>query len=370
MPAGCRRPPQPRRGPCARSPTATARSPSRGARSPCRRRPPGSRSSTRVTGTCSPTGPWSTTPGSACCRAWCSSGLRRDGDIEIVAHDARTGAERWRHQDSPAPSTSVPAGSWSFDTAGDVVAYPDGDTADGALRGAARSSARTCQAVRGETLVHRSRDRPAGPAVRGRRTRGPDGRRRRSSPRDADPARDRVLLGRLLHADRRRRERARPRADLARQAVRVGRGDRPAAGGTGTSRGSGSTRSWCGAGSSCAASTSVVALDGRTGDQLWEARRRPARTRVCSTDGQDLLVRLDHHRHHRAGRPDGVRLRDRRGHQTVRATRGDRRARDVPGAAPGLLADVRGGRRPAVTGRVQSRHGARWRHAGGRAARR
>ena len=32
-------------------------------------------------------------------------GVRRDGDIAIVAHDARAGAERWRHEDSPALSS-------------------------------------------------------------------------------------------------------------------------------------------------------------------------------------------------------------------------------------------------------------------------
>ena len=106
-------------------------------------------------------------------------GLRRDGDVEIVAHDARTGAERWRHQDSPAPNTSVPASSWSFDTAGDVVAYRDGDrltvlSADGEV-------VRTdLQSRAGRAPRHRSRDWPADTASADP-DRGPDRGRRRSS---------------------------------------------------------------------------------------------------------------------------------------------------------------------------------------------
>ena len=198
-------------------------------------------------------------------------GLRRDGDIEIVAHDARTGAERWRHQDSPALSTSVPAGSWSFATAGDVVAYPDGDTADGALRGrrgrphgpARPRGARPSSPISGTGL-------PALPS-RATRRRGDLtetttllAARRRPRPRPRAPRSPPV------DADRRRRERARPRADVARQAVRVGRGDRPAEVGPGP-RGVGFDALVVRGRVFLCASTSVVALDGRTGDQVWEA---------------------------------------------------------------------------------------------------
>ena len=65
--------------------------------------------------------------------------------------------------------------------------------------------------------------------------------------------------------------------------------------GTVTSRAPGSARSWCAAASSCAASTSVVALDGRTGEQVWEAESPACSYSGLLTDGQDLLVgSIDH----------------------------------------------------------------------------
>jgi outer membrane protein assembly factor BamB len=213
-------------------------------------------------------------------------GLRRDGDIEIVAHDARTGVERWRHQDSPAPNTSVPASSWSFDAAGDVAAYLDGDrltvlSADGEV-------VRTdLQAPRGENLVT---DPGTGlPTLPLRSQTGDLTGTTTLLARDADPTRDRVLRGRLLpltvddgsvpglvltSQDKLYawdEESGRPRWDS----------DLGGAGfGALVVRG----RVYlCGP-------TSVVALDGRTGDTVWETEAPACSYSGLLTDGQDLLV--------------------------------------------------------------------------------
>ena len=234
-------------------------------------------------------------------------GLRRDGDIEIVAHDARTGVERWRHHDSPAPNTSVPAASWSFATAGDVVAYADGDALT--VLSASGEVVRTdLQGAQGETLYT---DPGTGlPALPSSST---DGVHLTETTtllaRDADPARDRELLGRILP-------------------LTVDDGSVP--GLVLTSR------------------DKLYAWDLETGRPRWDrdlsvrgrrARgagprlpvrgaldhraRRPYRGPAVGDRCTVLLVRgpgdrrsgppgeLDHHRNHRAGRSDGVRLRDR-----------------------------------------------------------
>ena len=213
-------------------------------------------------------------------------GLRRDGDIEIVAHDARTGVERWRHDASPAPNTSVPAASWSFVTAGDVVAYADGDALT--VLSASGEVVRTdLQGARGETLYT---DPGTGlPALPSSST---DGVHLTDTTtllaRDADPARDRELLGRILpltvddgsvpglvltSRDKLYAwdlETGRPRWD---RDLSVGDDALVVRGRV----------FLCGA-------LSIIALDGRTGDPLWETDAPSCSYAGLATDGQDLLV--------------------------------------------------------------------------------
>ena len=95
----------------------------------------------------------------------------------------------------------------------------------------------------------------------------------------------------------------------------------------------GSTRSSYGAGCTCASSTSVVALDGRTGDLVWEAEAPSCSYSGLATDGRDLLVRSITTGTTGPGGMTGYDFGTGAGHPTVRAARGDRRARDVPGAS-------------------------------------
>ena len=294
-------------------------------------------------------------------------GLRRDGDIEIVAHDARTGAELWRHQDSPAPNTSVPASSWSFDTAGDVVAYLDGDrltvlSADGEV-------VRTdLQAARGESLVT---DPGTGlPTLPLRTQTGDLTGTTTLLARDADPARDRVLLGRVLQltvddgsvpglvlTSRDKlyawdEETGRPRWD--RDLAGVGFGALVVRG-----------RVFL-----CSA-TSLVALDGRTGEQVWEAEAPSCSYSGLLTDGQDLLVGSI-----TTGTtgPGGLTGYDFATGEVTRRFGYPAGLVQLGTFQEHLLGYSRTFEEVVVlrvTGRqVQSRHGARWRHAGGRAARR
>ena len=213
-------------------------------------------------------------------------GLRRDGDIEIVAHDARTGVERWRHQDSPAPNTSVPASSWSFDTAGDVAAYLDGDrltvlSADGEV-------VRTdLESPRGENLV--AAPGTGLPALPLRTQTGDLTGTTTLLARDADPARDRELRGRLLEltVD----DGSVPGLVLTSQDKLYAWDEE-----SGRPRWE---RDLTGAGFDAlvvrgrvflCSSTSVVALDGRTGEQVWEAESPACSYSGLLTDGQDLLV--------------------------------------------------------------------------------
>ena len=214
-------------------------------------------------------------------------GLRRDEDIEIVAHDARTGAELWRHEDSPADNLARPTGSWSFSTAGEVAAYLDVDRLT--VLSASGEVVRTdLQSVRGETLyTDLGTGLPALPRA------STDGEALTESTTllapDADPARDRVLLGRVLQvtvddgsvpglvlSSRDRLyawdlETGRPRwdRDLAAVAsnVLVVRGHVFVCG-----------------------PTSVIALDGRSGEPVWESDAASCSYAGVATDGQDLLV--------------------------------------------------------------------------------
>ena len=260
----------------------------------------------------------------------------------------------------------LPAGFWSVVTAGELVAYPDGDTltvlsADGEV-------VRTdLPGARGWTLSTDLRTGlPVLPAASSDVAETTETTTLLAG--DADPDRDRVLLGRLVDVtvddgslpglvltSREKlyawdEETGRPRWERDLEAgfdALVVRG-----------------RVYL------CSSTSVVALDGRTGDLVWEAEAPSCSYSGLATDGRDLLVRSITTGTAGLGGMTGYDFGTSTGDQTVRAARGDRRARDVPGPAPGLLADVRGGRRPAVIRAVQSRHGAPERHAGGRAARR
>ena len=240
---------------------------------------------------------------SACCRAWCSSVSGGTGTSRSSRTTPAPGSSAGATRTRLPGAGPVPAGSWSFATAGDVVAYRDGDRLT--VLSASGEVVRTdLQAVPGETLYT---DLGTGlPALPSRPADSGDLTARTTLlARDADPARDRVLLGRILRSDRRRRERARPRADLGATSCTRGTRRPAAAGGTATSRGTGSTRSWCGAASSCAAGRRSSRSTADAGSRCGRPRRRPATYSGLTTDGQDLLVRLDHHRHHRAGRLTG-----------------------------------------------------------------
>lgn len=213
-------------------------------------------------------------------------GLRRDGHVEIVAHDARTGAERWRHEDSPAGSPSRPAGSWLFVAAGDVVAYPDGDSLT--VLSASGDVVRTDLPAPGREILvtDPGTGLPALPAQLSE-----DGDTTSTTTllaRDADPAGDRVLAGRLLSpavddgsvpglvlTTRDRlyawdEETGRPRWN---REVRAGYDALVVRG-----------RVYV-----CDAA-SVVALDGRTGRTVWEAEAPSCFYSGLTTDGQSLLM--------------------------------------------------------------------------------
>ena len=240
-----------------------------------------------------------------------------------MAHDARTGVERWRHEDS-APGPSEPVGSWSFGTAGDVVAYSDGDrltvlSATGAVvrTDLPNPRARSLATDAGTGL-------PALPAL------SIDGQETTETTtllaRDADPARDRVLLGRIV--DLTVDDGSLPglvltaRDKLYAWDVETGapRWDRdlPAGNDALVVRG----RVYLCSG------TSIVALDAPFGGGGLGGRRSVvlvlgARDRRAGHPGDGA--------HHlaRAGRHDGVRLRDRRADQTLRFPEGVVERRDV-----------------------------------------
>lgn len=209
-------------------------------------------------------------------------GLRREGDVEIVAHDARTGAERWRHRDTPAPNTSQPTLSWSFDTAGDVVAYADGEHL-------------TVLSAAGEVVRTDLRSAPAGTLSTDPATGLPilwslssDGSATTLLARDADPARDRLLLGRLVH---------RTVDDGSVPGLVLTAGDRLYAWDEDTGRARWDTELLAGFTALIARgrvvvcdSTEVVALDGDTGEEQWRAEAPGCSFSGLATDGRDVLV--------------------------------------------------------------------------------
>lgn len=213
-------------------------------------------------------------------------GLRRDGNVEIVAHDARTGTERWRHEDSPAGNTSQPAGSWTFVAAGDVVGYPDGDSLT--VLSAGGEVVRTDLPAPGrETLAtDPGTGLPVLPAPL-----VDDGDTTSTTTllaRDADPARDRVLLGRIIRMTVDDGSvpglvlTTRDRLYAWDEDTGRPRWDRDLRGGYGALVVRGRVY--------LCTPTSVVALDGRYGDTVWESEAPSCSYSGLTTDGQDLLM--------------------------------------------------------------------------------
>lgn len=212
-------------------------------------------------------------------------GLRRDGRIEVVAHDARTGAERWRHAPDPG-GPAEPAGSWSFGAAGELVAYGDGDHL-------------TVLSSTG-TVVRTDLPNPAGhdlgpdlgtglPALPTVSSDGQDTTETTTLlARDADPARDRVLVGRIVHLAVDDGSvpglvlTSRDRLYAWDQESGAPRWDRDLAAGYDALVVRGRVYL-------CSAS-SIVALDGRTGEPEWEADAPSCPYSGLATDGQDVLV--------------------------------------------------------------------------------
>ncbi|KQR08245.1 PQQ-binding-like beta-propeller repeat protein [Cellulomonas sp. Leaf334] len=209
---------------------------------------------------------------------------RKDGDaLEIVAHDARTGAERWRHENPSVVNRSDPVGVWFIDTAGDLVAYADDDgltmlSATGTvIRQDVQANALGTDDGTGlPMLTSVLTDAPGAP---GGTT---------LLARDGDPAGDRVLRGRVvgrsvdddsvpglvltsadkLYAWDEETGRARwdrELADVYDALVVRGR-------------------------IFLCTSSGIAALDGRTGEQVWETKAPACMSSGLATDGRDLLL--------------------------------------------------------------------------------